>query len=126
MIKDHKKKEFTLTTRLVLINEAIFGESLDNIILSFILLFLLLTFSLLANSTKAVDSFDSPPPLATLEPRLAYGLGVVEFPIFLFLGIGSLFEYRSIAGSLACIRPPIGGAVRTPPSCNRASKTCVL
>ena len=47
----------------------------------------------------AVDSFDSTPPLATFAPRLAYGLGVVVFPVFLFLVIGSLFEHRSTAGS---------------------------
>ena len=77
-------------------------------------------------SMWAVDYFDSTPPFATLEPRLAYGLGVVDFPVFLFLVIGSLFEHRSTASSFAHIRPPIGGAVRTPPSRNRTNKTCVL
>ena len=74
-------------------------------------------------SMYAVDFFDSTPPLAILEPWLAYGLGVVEFPVFLFLIIGSLFEHRITVGSLARIRPPIDGAVRTPPSRNRADKT---
>ena len=77
-------------------------------------------------SMKSVDSFDSPPPLATLEPRLAYGLGVVEFPVFLFLVISGLFEHRSTPGSLARTMPPIVGAVWTPPSRNRANWPCAL
>ena len=122
--------------RLVLIDKAIFGEPLhnDDIVLSLLLFFLLLARSLLRLSSptifsmKAADSFYSPPPLATLEPRLAYVLGVVEFPVFLslFSVIGSLFEHCSTAGSLARIRTLIGGATRTPPSRNRANKTYVL
>ena len=106
-----------------------FGESLDDIVLRFLLLLLLLTLSLLAKSMptifsmKAMESFHSLTPLATLEPRLAYGLAVVQFPVFLFLVIGSLFEHRSTAGILARTRPPIGG---TPQSHNRASKPRVF
>ena len=74
----------------------------------------------------AVDSFDSTPLLATFAPRLAYGLGVVEFTEFLILVIGSLFEHRSTASSLARTRPPNDGAVRTPPSRTREGKPCVL
>ena len=73
-----------------------------------------------------MDSFGSPPPLAILELRLAYGLGVVEFPVFSFLVIGSLFERRSTAGSSPRIRSPIGEAAGTLPSRNRARKACVL
>ena len=81
--------------------------------LSFLLFLFLLTCSLFTDQLldacgAAADSFNSTPPLATLAPRLAYGLGVVEFPGFLFLVIGSLFERRSTAGSLASNMPPIG------------------
>ena len=77
-------------------------------------------------SMYAADSFDSTPPLATvaIAPRLQlalYGLGVVEFLEFLFLAIGSLFERRSTADSLARIGPPVDGAVRALQSCNRVS-----
>ena len=49
-----------------------------------------------------------------------------KLPWLVFLGIGGLFEHHSTAGSSARIMQPIGGAVRTPPSHNRALKTCVL
>ena len=48
-----------------------------------------------------VGYFDSTPPLATLAPRLAYDLGVVEFSVFLLLVIGSLFEHHGTAGNSA-------------------------
>ena len=115
-------------TRLVLIDKAIPGEPLDDIMFSFLLFFLLLTFSFSPTifSMYAVDSFDSTPPLATFAPRLARGLGVLEFPEFLFLVIGSLLEHRGTAGSSAHTRPPIGGVVRTPQSRGRAGEASVL
>ena len=80
--------------------------------------------TLLRFLTPDSDPLDIPPPLATLErhPRLARGLGVVEFPVFWILVFGSPSEHRGTAGSLS----PIGGAVRAPPSRARASTARVL